>query len=145
MRDLSINDLRKYLCWCFGFQSLLILLFPFRRIVSAIHRHYALLALPSLLNAAFFSVTAAILAVAWWAVWKGKPSARGWGIAASLTCFLIFFHPDIFPARSIWRQHVGALVIGTLGTVAFLRRDEQHDPSKNLSEPADSGLGGPRL
>ena len=144
MHDLSIRDLRKYLCWCFAFQSLVILLFPFRRVVYAMHRHHALLALPSLLNAAFFSVTAAILGVAWWTVWKGRPSARGWGIAASLTYFLIFFHPDIFPSRSIWR-HVGALLVGTIGMVAFLRRDEQYDPSKNLSEPGDSGLGDPRL
>src|SRR5438046_2716404 len=122
MHDLSIRDLRKYLCWCFVFQSLLILLFPFRRIVYAIYRHYAPLAFPSLLNAAFFSVTATILATAWWAVWKGKPSARGWGIAASLTYFLIFLHPDMFPSRSIWGQHEGALLVGTIGMVAFLRR-----------------------
>jgi hypothetical protein len=58
--------------------------------------------------------------------------------------FLIFFHPDIFPSRSIWR-HVGRIARRNNWEVAFLRRDEQYDPSKNLSEPADSGLGGPRL
>jgi hypothetical protein len=135
MHELSIHDLKRYVCWCFAFESLLILLFPFRRVVYPIHGHYALPPLPSLLNAAFFSVTAAILGAAWWVVWKGKSSARGWGIAASLACFLIFFHPNIFPPRSIWHQHVGALLIGAGGMMAFLRRDEQHDPSKDQKHP----------
>jgi hypothetical protein len=143
MPDLSIRDARKYLCWCFGFESLLILLFPFRHIALANHRSDALLAPPGLLNAAFFSLAAAILGAAWWAVWQRKLSARGWGIAASLTCVLIFLHPDTFHRRSIW-GHVGALVIGTIGLVAFLRQDDQNDSGKNPNEFANSGAGNSR-
>lgn len=128
MRELSIRDLKRYLSWCFAFESLLILLFPFRRVVYANHRQYALLALPSLLNAGFFLVTAAVLGVAWWIVWKGKPSARGWGIAASFICVLVFFH---LSSRSNWERHVGALILGASGMVVFLRRDEQDDLGKN--------------
>lgn len=141
MQDhLSVHDLRKYVGWCFVVESLLNIAISVRHILYAIHRH-AHLPLRSLLDAAWFSVTvAAIFGVAWWAVWKGKPSARGWGIAASLTYILIFLRSISFPPRSIW-GHVGELVVGTIGVAAFLRRDEQHDPSKNPRETADSGSG----
>jgi hypothetical protein len=59
---------------------------------------------------------------------KGEPLARGWGIAASLMYILIFLRPIIFFSRSVWWHHVGALVIGVIGLVMFLRRCEQHDP-----------------
>ncbi len=137
-----MHDLRRYVGWCFAFESLLNLVISFQRILYAIHRHYAFLPLRNLFDAASFTVMAAIFGVAWWAVWKGKPSARGWGIAASLTYILIFLRSIIFPPRSVW-GHMGTLVVGTIGMAAFLRRDEQHDSSKNLREPADSGSGVP--
>ena len=137
MHDLSIHDLRKYVGWCFAVESLLLLATFFRRILYTIHQHYASLPLRNLFNAVSFLAMAAIFGVAWWVGWKGKPSARGWGIAASLTYILIFLQSIIFPPRSVW-GHLGALVVGMIGMAAFLRRDEQHDSSKKLSEPAES-------
>jgi hypothetical protein len=139
---LSVHDLRKYVGWCFAVECLLDLEISFRHIVYSIHRYGAFPPLRSLLDATSFLVMAAICGVAWWAVWKGNPSARGWGIAASLTYVLIFLRSVAFPPRSIW-GHMGALVVGTIGMVAFLRPDERHDPSKNSKETADSGSSGP--
>lgn len=137
MHDLSIHDLRKYVGWCFAVEALLLLATCLRRILYAIHGHYSFLPLRNLLDAASFLVMAAIFGVAWWVGWKGRPSARGWGIAASLTYILIFLRSIILPPRSVW-GHMGALVVGTIAMAAFVRRDEQHDSSKNLSEPAGS-------
>jgi hypothetical protein len=129
MNDLSIHELRRILGWCFAFTSLLHFLVPLWRIAYRMYRHYTILIPSTLLSVTFFWVAAIIFGVAWWTVWKGRPSAKGWGIAASLTYFLIFFlHSVIFPERSIFGHHVGALIVGTIGMVSFLRHDEQHDP-----------------
>ena len=129
MNDLSIHDLRKILCWCFALTSLLHFWVPISHIANRMYRHDTILVPPAQLSVTFFWAAAVIFGVAWWTVWKGRPSARGWGIAASLLYLLIFLlHSVIFPSRSIWGHHLGALVIGTTGMVAFLRRDEHHDP-----------------
>ena len=144
MQDRDIHDLRKFMGWCFAFSSLLRLLFFHRRILFMICQHYAFLPLRSLLDCEFSLLAAAILGVAWWAVWKGKPSARSWGIAASLAYILTFLDSFAFPRRSIWGHNWGSLVVGTIGMVLFLRKDHQHDTSKNPSDPADStGVPGP--
>lgn len=137
MHDVSTHDLRKYVSWCFAAECLLNLAISLRRILFIIHRHDSLLPPRNLLDAASFSVLAVIFGLAWWVVWKEKPSERVWGIAASLTYILIFLRSIIFPPRSIW-GHVGALVVGTTGMVAFLRHDEHHDPNNNPIEAADS-------
>jgi hypothetical protein len=60
---------------------------------------------------------------------KGEPSARSWGIAASLMYILIFLRPIIFRWGTGRLRHVGALVIGIVGLVNFLRPYDQHDPN----------------
>jgi len=94
-----------------------------------ISRHFAFLTLRNLLpnlliDVLFPVVVATITGVAWWTILKGKPSARFWGIAASLMYILIFLRPIIFSLRSVWWHHVGALFIGIIGLVEFLWRNE---------------------
>ena len=128
MNDLNIRDLRKVLCWCFASTSVMLLLFPLRRISLQTYRHSRLPALPVLLYAMLLLGESIIFGIAWWTVWKERPSARGWGITASLAYFVFFScYWAIIPSRSIWDHHWGALVLGTCGMVAFLRSDEQHD------------------
>jgi peptidoglycan biosynthesis protein MviN/MurJ (putative lipid II flippase) len=119
------TDIRKILCWIFACTSLLYFLLSLRSIYT-ISRHHAFVTLRNLLIAVLFEVVvAAITGITWWTILKGKPSAGGWGIAASLMYILIFLWPIIFSLRSVWPHHVGALVIGMVGLVAFVRRDEQ--------------------
>ena len=138
MNDPNIRELRRLICWCFAFTSLLQFLYPLCRIALKVYRHSTLPIVPTLLYATLFLSEATIFGVAWWTVWRGRSSARAWGIAASFTYFLIFFHHSIFfPSRIIWGHHWGPLVLGVLGMVAFLRRDEG-DSSDNRDEPVDS-------
>jgi Peptidase family M50 len=74
-------------------------------------------------------------------VWKGKPSARGWGIAASLINILISLLPIIFSARSLWAGFAAVLTgfglvlaVGVAGLVAFARRYEPPDPTVKMQE-----------
>jgi hypothetical protein len=57
--------------------------------------------------------------MAWWTIWKEKPAARFWGIAASLVEILIYFRPIIFHSHYVWWHHAGALYIGIVGLVVF--------------------------
>jgi len=122
------KDVREVLCWIFACTSLMYVVLCLRSMYT-ISRNYASLTLSNLLIFVLFeAVVAAIAGTAWWTILKGEPLARGWGIAASLMYILIFLRPIIFFSRSVWWHHVGALVIGVIGLVMFLRRCEQHDP-----------------
>ena len=72
-------------------------------------------------------VMAAISGIAWWTIWKGKSSAKGWAVATSLMYILLFLRQFIIPLRPVWGRQVGALFIGIIGLVAFLGRDKQVD------------------
>jgi len=111
--------------------------------VGAIHRpsafapHRQLLA--NLLVLTLFTVQATVFGTAWWTVWKGKPSARGWGIAASVINILISL-PIIYLSRSV--RGIGVvLAIGVAGLVAFWRRYEEPTSAatiqKDLRIPGD--------
>src|SRR3989442_8951790 len=84
-----MQDIRKFICWIFAFSSWLYLLLFVRSILTTIHRHNAFLSLRNLLSVAFFLVVAVICGAAWRTIWKEQPSARGWGIAASVMHILI--------------------------------------------------------
>jgi hypothetical protein len=66
---------------------------------------------------------AIVFGVAWWVIWKGKRSARGWGIAASLAYILMFFQQLILPSDAFAMRssvgQVGALIVGLGGIVVF--------------------------
>ncbi len=140
---MRMHDLRKFMSWIYAISSLLGLWTASWFIPRIIHRHYAFSPLRSLLISAVFPTLATIYGVAWWAVWKGKTSARGWGIAASLTYILISLQLIIFFSQSVWSCSGVVLLIGIVGLVAFLRRDEQHDSGKNTTESADYESSGP--
>ena len=135
-----MQDIRKVMCWIFAATSLLHLTISLRAILYIIRYHDTLPLPRSMLITASFSVTLATLAgVAWWTVWKGKPSAKGWAISASLMSILLFLWQFIFPLQPVWYhyRHLGALFIGIVGLVAFLQPYEQHDSTKNTAESAD--------
>ena len=138
---MRMHDLRKFMCWIYATSSLLGLWTAFWFIPGIIHRDYAQFPLRSLLVSAVFPTMATIYGVAWWTVWKGKTSARGWGIAASLTNILIPLQIIIFSRN--WSCNVVVLLIGIVGLVAFLRRDEPHDLDGDTAESANYESSGP--
>jgi hypothetical protein len=125
-----MQDIRKVLCWVFGCTSLLYVLICFRSMYT-ISRHHPSLTVRNVLISLLFEVVVAIFTgVAWLTILKGKPSARGWGIVASLSEILIFFWPIIFSLRSVWPHHAGALLIGIVGLIWFSWRDDRTIPAR---------------
>jgi len=143
-----MHTVRKYLCWVFAFTSLVSLQLALSSILRTIHRQSTFLPLRDLPVATVFTIVAAVFGVAWWTVWKGKPSARGWGIAASLINILVSLLPAIivlyvqvvyshFSSGSIWREFdvvLPVLAVGVTGLVAFWPRYEKSDPTATIQE-----------
>ena len=115
---------KRVLCWIFAVTSLLYVENLYQITLYGIRWHYS----PSLVPNVLFAVTFDIFVVgfsgmAWWSIRKEMPSAKGWAIAASAMHILIFLRQFIFPSQLVWGRHVGALVIGIVGLIAFLWPD----------------------
>jgi hypothetical protein len=134
-----MHTLRKNLSWLFAFTSLACLQIAFSitlRTISEQHTFRLLLLLAPSMNIAF----ALIFGMAWWTVFKGKRSARSWGIAASLINILVGLFPLAFPPHSIWNVFLVMLAVGVAGLVAFGRRFEEPAPvasQQGLKLPGD--------
>ena len=88
--------LRIVLGGYFVFFSAWSIVAAFLSIARINHIHDTLWILLSISMAAFFSVTGAILGLAWWSNWREWESARAWGIAASLLSLLTMIGAPIF-------------------------------------------------
>ena len=117
-----MRDLRRLLCWLFAISSLLCLWNAYRLILHIMHRHDAFRTLRSLLIAGLFPVLAAIYAMSWWMVWRDKPSARAWGIAASSAYVVLSLWAMFYSSR--FGSSLGVmLAVGASGLFVFLWRD----------------------
>jgi hypothetical protein len=90
-----------------------------------------------LLLSAIVPVITIIFGVAWWTIWKGKQTSRGWGIAASLTFVMISLYVFFIISRWVWVAPEVELAIGVLGLIAFLRRYEMK-PKTNDSDQGNN-------
>jgi hypothetical protein len=119
-----MRQLRKYLCWVFAIAALTFFQSAASSILLMVHRHHAFRSFRTMLVPVMLSALTAVYGSAWWTIWKGKRSARGWGIAASLTTILlpvsiIYFLP------SVWTHLWLLAAIGIVGLAAFSRRYEE--------------------
>src|SRR5215469_555967 len=89
-----------------------------------------------------FPLFAIVFAMAWWTSFKGKPSARIWGIIASLINIQTALFPLLFPPHSVFNAFLMILGVGIAGLVAFARPyDSSAEPVKADEIPALPGDG----
>ncbi len=135
-----MHTLRKYLSWSFAFTSLVCLQIAFSITLRTIPQQHTfrflLLVAPALLVG-----FAAVFGMAWWTVFKGMASARGWGIAASLINIQVSLFPIIIPPHSVWNAFLLILVLGVAGLVAFSRRLEPSATATTQENPPIPGDG----
>ena len=125
-----MQDIKKIMGWIFASTCVLYVL-TFLRSAYVISRDSALLTPRNLFFTLVFEVVVATTtAVAAWTILGKTPTAKVWGIAASLMYILIFLRPIVFSLRSVWLHHAGALVIGIVGLITFLLRDEHPPPAR---------------
>jgi hypothetical protein len=125
-----MHQLRRFLSWMFAVGFLVCAQIALSSISSIIHRHHTILHLRILLVPSQFLVLAAIYGFACWTFWKGKRSARVWGIAASLTYILLPLSLIYF-WHSALRHFQVMLAIGIVGLIAFARGCEPPDLMAN--------------
>jgi hypothetical protein len=126
MFGLNMRVLRLYIGGVFAIASVLCIFMTFLIIQRTfrVQTDYAFSNPRILLIDAVFPAMALIYAAAFWTVWKEMPSARGWGIAASILQILTpLWHIIRYP-RSIHTYNVLVLAIGIAGLFAFSMRDK---------------------
>lgn len=115
----SIQDFRAFFGWLFLIKSAGSAIIAVLGLRFFLRQHFALPTYSLLL--------ASIFGVAWWDIWKQRPSAKWWGIAASLLLILIFFRQFIYGARPVWYLQGTSLLValvGIGGLVVFLWPDK---------------------
>jgi hypothetical protein len=101
----------------------------------SLHRLYWFPLLRSMLIGPWFSVQMATISVlAASSLWKRKPWARGWAIAASLMFFVMYFRQFIVPVRPTWSHGLVTLSIGMIGLFSFAWPEKQVDLSRSGSD-----------
>jgi hypothetical protein len=133
-----MHGLRKFMSWIYAISSLRCLQIALLRIL-AIQRDHTSLPLHNVLLASVFSVQAIIFGLAWWTVFRKEPSARSWGIIASLTYIVISLWSIINFSRSVWGAFGVLLAAGITGLIVFLWRDKHDGSCKNPREYAYYG------
>ncbi|MGA7219448.1 MAG: hypothetical protein WBX38_14090 [Candidatus Sulfotelmatobacter sp.] len=112
-------ELRKILSWLFGICFLVFVPAALGSIVRMVNRPYAIPTLRNLLFAVLFSAMATVFGMACISTWRGKSSAKGWGLSASLIYILLSLYSTIRLRRPIWSSFGLLLAVGVAGLVAF--------------------------
>jgi hypothetical protein len=134
-----MGDLRKYMGWVFAVSSLVAICFAPRLILDVFRwRSHTLFPIRSLLLCAVFPAMAIVFGIAWWTIWKDRPSAKEWGITASTLHILASLLPFILLRRSIVECQLLGVALGVTGLVAFLwpsavKAETDGDPVSNPS------------
>lgn len=115
------RDFRKFMGWIFLASSPQFAIISVRSTWSAAHKfYYPVPPVRNLLYAPTFSVLVVIIFVtAWWTIWKGKRSARAWGIAASVMFVIAFARQFIVHLTPAFGHYAGYLFIGIVGLFTF--------------------------
>jgi hypothetical protein len=114
------RNFKKFMGWIFLAISLHYLRVSIENFPYAIRQQGPVLLIRILLMAPVFSMVVSVISgLAWWTVWKGKSSARGWAIAASLACVMAFARQFIIPLQPDWDWQLTWLWIGFVGLMSF--------------------------
>jgi hypothetical protein len=79
-----------------------------------------------------YTLLSIVFGVAWWVVWKERPSTRVWGIIASLAYLFIYIQPILVASGFVWWHSLFDLVFGVLGLVIFNIKDDEDSQAKAL-------------
>jgi hypothetical protein len=126
MFGINLRVLRFFIGWMFAFSSLVCMILAFWLVRRAFEGHglNVFTYFRALLLQLIFPVAATVFGIAWWTIWKEKPSSRGWGIAASALTMLFPLRHIILLPRTIWSHSGVVLAFGIVGLIVFPKRNE---------------------
>ncbi len=139
-----MHQLRNLLSWIFALSSLACLGIVLLSTLGMAHQGHLSVHSRTALVLAVFSMLTVIYGAAWWTFWRRKLSARGWGIAASLTYIFLPLSIMYFEDSSLWVDFQLMLAVGIAGLLAFAGRYEQDDSTRishhNARIPGDGTI-----
>jgi hypothetical protein len=140
------SDFRQFMGWLFALDCVGELFISVRSIWDGANQQFEVPFLHRLLMLPIFSLEVAVVeGVAWWMIWRRKRWATGFGIAASLMFVLMFTRAFILALPHAW-EHIGALIFGIIGLVAFISHGKYpSDKTPILSEWLDERNAPPSL
>ncbi len=130
--------IRKIMGWVFAMTSALVVLGGclFLAQTFQVQRQYAFSKPRILLIDAIFPTMLIVFGVAWWTTWKALPSAKVWGMAASLTYVLISLWLITHGSQSDWAVPGAEFILGTVGLIAFSPRPRRRYATEE-TQPED--------
>ena len=90
--------------------------------------------IPNVLIPALFTLAIILYGLAWWTVWKKKPSGRSWGIVASLLYIAVSLLGIKFAAQPLLGYEGIILALGVTGLVAFVDGSAKKQASGSVLE-----------
>jgi hypothetical protein len=114
------RNFKKFMGWIFLVTSLGQISPSVRSISLARQQYTASFAYGLLVPPTLSLAVTIICGIAWWTIWRSRPSARTWGIAAASVCILIFIRQFIIRIPPAWDREVTWLWVGIVGLVTFL-------------------------
>jgi len=132
-----MQKIKKFCGWIFSLMSVLCLSMSVWVSRSRLLQHHGIPSLRLFVPGAVLFLFAYVFGMAWWCTWKGRPSARAWGIIASLVTMYIplsltyFFHSPF--SNSIYK----AIVFSFLALIAYLWPEKQADETLHAQEEDD--------
>jgi Peptidase family M50 len=121
-----MGTLRNYLCWTYGFISLVSMRFAVTLLLKAIHGLTVLPNLRVLMLATLLVVFSGIFGATWWTILRNKAAERVLGICSSLTCILVAAWPLMNGSRLHWENQGVMFAVGIVGLFASWQRTGHH-------------------
>jgi hypothetical protein len=119
-----MDFLRKVWSGLFAITSAVAIWGTFRIAPHMLHRQFSgTNVLASIEAVTVCPIEAIVFGLAWWSVWKEKPSARFWGVAASLIWLLTALIAYVQFSRLTWALPIA----GIAGLIAFSAPDKTVD------------------
>lgn len=119
-----MDFLRKVWSGLFAITAAVAMWGTFRMVPEMLHRRsFETHFLASIEAVLICPIEAIIFSLAWWSVWKEKPSAKFWGIAASLTWLLTALIAYLQFSRYTWALPIA----GITGLIAFSAPNNAED------------------
>lgn len=131
---------KKFFGWLYGFLCLVCLCVSSWGAYSAVHRHHGSVPFLFLVPSAVMLIFGAVFGMAWWSTWKEDPSARFWGILASLLNLFIPASSMYFFHARFGKSKYETIVLGLLGLFAYVwseSDDSAHDQFENNDSVED--------
>ena len=136
LRGVTLQGVRKVMGWQFAVESMASLWLAAWAISQILRRWSRDFLVLEICVAAILLTVAAIYGIAWWRVWKERPSAKVWAVVASLANLL----GSIWLISRSWRFASCTWYMaeqGIAGLVLFLWRDGARDGAHGVRVAGD--------